>query len=271
MRVERLAKATTAVQRQRPAEALSRVAIRLHLPTLVALAIIVVAWIALSRRFGDYVLPPPGRVLDGLRDLVVTGEVWEHVAASLYRISLGFGAAVAVSLLLGFLVARSPVLSVAVKDITTVLNSTSVFVWIVLALIWFGLTDRGPMFTTFMITIPIMLSNVIEGIENVDRRLLEVAKVYRFNELVRFAHITIPSIVPYLVAGMKVGFALGLRVSVVAEIFGVTTGIGYMMNFNRDILRTDLVFAWAIVLIVVMLVTDKLVFESVSRWVQRWR
>jgi NitT/TauT family transport system permease protein len=271
MITDRLARTAASAQRQRVGEALVRTAVRLHLPTFVALAVIVAVWVVLSRRFGDYVLPPPGRVLDGLRDLIATGELWEHVAASLYRISLGFGAAVLASLLLGFIVSRSRLLSVAVKDITTVLNSTSVFVWIVLALIWFGLTDRGPMFTTFMITLPIMLSNVIEGIENVDRRLLEVAQVYRFGELSRFLHITIPSIIPYIVAGMKVGFALGLRVSVVAEIFGVTSGIGYMMNFNRDILRTDLVFAWAIVLIAVMLLTDKLVFESVSRWVQRWR
>ena len=116
-----------------------------------------------------------------------------------------------------------------------------------------------------------MLSNVIEGVENVDRRLLEMARVYKLGDLDRFLHITVPSTIPYLVAGMKVGFALGLRVSVVSEIFGVTTGIGYMMNFSRDTLRTDMVFVWALVLIVVMVVVDKLLFESLSRRVSAWR
>jgi NitT/TauT family transport system permease protein len=138
-------------------------------------------------------------------------------------------------------------------------------------MIWFGLTDRAPIFTTFMITLPVMLSNVIEGVENVDRKLLEMARVYKLGELDRFIHITVPSTIPYLVVGMKVGFSLGLRVSVVSEIFGVSTGIGYMMNFSRDTLRTDMVFVWALVLIVVMVVVDKLLFESLSRRVSAWR
>ena len=70
---------------------------------------------------------------------------------------------------------------------------------------------------------------------------------------------------------MRSGFALGLRVSVVAEIFGVTTGIGYMMNLSRDTLRTDLMFAWALVLIGVMAVVDRLVFATIARRINRWR
>ena len=65
--------------------------------------------------------------------------------------------------------------------------------------------------------------------------------------------------------------ALGLKVSVVAEIFGVSSGIGYMMNFNRDTLRTDMVFVWALALIVIMLIVDKVLFEGLSRRVAAWR
>jgi NitT/TauT family transport system permease protein len=244
---------------------------RFRLPTLVVLLVGIVVWSLLSRQFGEYLFPSPGRVLRGLVDVIRGGELWVHVRASLYRIGLGFAAACLVSLLAGFLIARVRLASMVVRDINAILNSTSVFVWIVLAMIWFGLTDRAPIFTTFMITLPVVLSNVIEGIENVDRKLLEMSRVYKLGELDRFVHITVPSTIPYLVAGMKVGFALGLRVSVVSEIFGVSTGIGYMMNFSRDTLRTDMVFVWALVLIVVMVVIDKLLFESLSRRVSAWR
>ena len=73
------------------------------------------------------------------------------------------------------------------------------------------------------------------------------------------------------VAGMKVGFGLALKVSVVAEIFGVTSGIGYIMNYSREILATHMVFVWALVMILVMTVTDKLVFDALSRRMARWR
>jgi NitT/TauT family transport system permease protein len=252
------------IRRRSPAEAL-------HLPTLVMLALGLMVWSLLSERYGAYLFPPPSRVLGGLIGIASSGQLRLHVGSSLYRIGLGFAGAVVVSLLTGLLVARVPAARLVVRDLTAILNSTSVFVWLVLALIWFGLSNAGPIFTTFMIVLPVMLSNVAEGIDSVDRTLLEMAQAYRLSDLDRFRHVTLPGLVPYVVAGMKVSFALGLRVSVVAELFGVSTGIGYMMNFSRDTLRTDLVFAWALVLVAVMMLVELLVFEPLARRAHRWR
>jgi len=58
---------------------------------------------------------------------------------------------------------------------------------------------------------------------------------------------------------------------VVAEIFGVSSGIGYIMNYSREILATQMVFVWALVMIAVMMLTDKLVFEALTRRLERWR
>jgi NitT/TauT family transport system permease protein len=244
---------------------------RLHLPTLGVAIGLALVWVMLSARLGDYLLPSPARVGQGILAVITSGELWKHTWASLYRISVGFGLAVLVSIVFASLVAMSRHVATIGRDLTAVLNSTSVFVWIVVSLIWFGLTDKAAMFTTFMITLPVLLANMLEGVANVDRKLIEMAQVYRFSPLDRFLNVTLPSTIPYLVAGMKVGFGLGLKVSVVAEIFGVSTGIGYMMNYSRDTLRTDMVFVWALVLIVIMLVVDKLVFDSLSRRVAAWR
>ena len=158
-----------------------------------------------------------------------------------------------------------------VRDLVTVLNSTSVFVWIVIAIIWFGLSNWAPIFTTFMITLPVVAANLVEGVDSVDRRLLEMGDAYRLGGGAKFRAIVVPSTLPYLVAGMKVGFGLALKVSVVAEIFGVTSGIGYVMNYSREILATQMVFAWAVVMILVMMLTDSLVFDRMARRLTRWR
>jgi NitT/TauT family transport system permease protein len=244
---------------------------KFHVPTLIVVGLILAAWTAASLQYGNYLLPSPLKVLQGFIEIVASGELWKHVGASLYRISIGFGLACLVSLLAGLLITLSTTARTVARDFTTILNSTSVFVWIVVSLIWFGLTDAAPMFTTLMITLPVMLANILEGVENVDRKLLEMARVYKLNWWDRFYHITVPGTVPYIVAGMKVGFGLGLKVSVVAEIFGVNTGIGYMMNYSRDTLRTDMVFVWALVLILVMILVDKILFEGLSRRVSAWR
>jgi NitT/TauT family transport system permease protein len=255
----------------RPGIRWADIAGRVRLPTLIVLLIGVVVWSLLSQRFGEYLFPSPGRVFAGLIRVIGSGDLWVHVSATLYRITLGFSAAVLVALLAGFLIARLGWAKMVVKDLTAILNSTSVFVWIVLAMIWFGLTNTAPIFTTFMITLPVVLSNIIEGVESVDHKLLEMSRVYKLSDIDRFVHITVPGTIPYLVAGMKVGFALGLRVSVVAEIFGVSTGVGYMMNFSRDTLRTDMVFVWALVLIAIMFLVEKTLFDALSRRVNAWR
>jgi NitT/TauT family transport system permease protein len=172
---------------------------------------------------------------------------------------------------MGLLAFLSRTARAVVHDALAVLNATSVFVWIVISIIWFGLSNWAPIFTTFMITLPVVASTLVEGVESVDGRLLEMGDVYRLSGRQKFAAIVVPSIVPYLVAGMKVGFGLALKVSVMAEIFGVTTGIGYVMNYSREILATQMVFVWAIVMILVMMTTDKLLFDTMSRRLTRWR
>ncbi len=228
-------------------------------------------WSLLSWRYGAYVLPSPRSVLIGLGEIVRSGEIWKHTAASLSRIVVGFGAAVVVSVLMALGAFVSRAIRSVVQDALAVLNSTSVFVWIVISLIWFGLSNWAPIFTTFMITLPVVASNLVEGVASVDRRLLEMGDVYRLSAAEKFTAIVIPSTVPYLIAGMKVGFGLALKVSVVAEIFGVTTGIGYVMNYSREILATQMVFAWALVMILIMMATDKLVFDAAARRLTRWQ
>jgi NitT/TauT family transport system permease protein len=244
---------------------------RLHAPTVVVALALIGVWSALSLRYGAFVLPPPGAVARGLLDIVASGEIWRHTAASLGRILVGFGGALVVALVLGLLAFASRLARGVVHDLLAVLNSTSVFVWIVVSIIWFGLSNWAPIFTTFMITLPVVASNVVEGVAGVDRRLLEMGDVYRLSGRRKFTAIVVPSTLPYLVAGMKVGFGLALKVSVVAEIFGVTSGIGYVMNYSREILATQMVFVWALVMILVMTLVDTLVFNTLARRMLSWR
>jgi NitT/TauT family transport system permease protein len=248
-----------------------RWAIRLHGPTFAVVAVIVLLWSLVSAKYGAYVLPSPLHVLKGLGEILRSGEVWTHTGASLYRIVIGFGSAVVLSLLLALAAFVSRTARGVVHDLLAILNATSVFVWIVISIIWFGLSSWAPIFTTFMITLPVVASNLVEGVESVDRRLLEMGDVYRLSGRQKFTAIVVPSTLPYLIAGMKIGFGLALKVSVVAEIFGVTSGIGYIMNYSREILATQMVFAWALVMVAVMLAADKLVFDTLARRLGAWR
>ena len=107
--------------------------------------VLVVSGRRLSRRYGAYVMPSPRAVRPRpRRRSSLTGEVWTHTGASLFRIAIGFGGALVVAVLMGLASFLWRSARIAVADVVTVLNSTSVFVWIVISLIWFGLTNWRP-------------------------------------------------------------------------------------------------------------------------------
>src|SRR2546423_11380490 len=106
---------------------------RLHLPTLLVTVLIIIGWGLLSWRYGAYVLPSPLAVLAGLRDILRTGEIWTHTAASLARIAVGFGGAVLVAVLLGLAALLSRLAPGLVPDVPALLKSTSVVQWILIS------------------------------------------------------------------------------------------------------------------------------------------
>lgn len=244
---------------------------KLHLPTFIVVVVLLILWQIGSFVVGNYLLPKPINVLNGLINVVATGIIWQHVFSTLLRVSLGFIFAVLLSLLFVLLAYKWKSAKIIIKDLNSVLNSFSVFVWIVLALIWFGITDGAAIFTTLMITLPILLSNLLEGLEHVDKKFLEVGSIYKFSKFNEFRNIILPSLFPSFIGGMRAGFGLGLKISVVAEMFGVTTGLGYILNYSREILATDMVFVWAIILIILMIIIDQLIFEYLTKSVKKWQ
>lgn len=247
-------------------------AARFHLPSVALALLLLLAWAVAARRIGQpFLLPTPTAVGRSLITNLFTLELWANVWATVWRVTVGFLLALVFALAVGFTAGRWKAAQQVLNDVTTVLNSISVFVWIVLAVVWFGLSDAAPIFTTFMIVLPIMFATVLEGVLSVDRKLLDMGRVYRFGDRRSFVHITLPATVPYLVAGMKVSFAIALKVSVIAELFGVASGIGYQMNLARERLQTEEVFVWALVLVAIMLVVDRGLFGLLSRRVQAWR
>src|SRR5436190_999682 len=159
-------------------------------------AAIAAGWVLLSWRYGAYVLRSPLAVARAFVAIVATGEIWRNTLASLGRILVGFGGAVVVALRAGLASFLSRTARGVIHDFLSVLNSTSVFVWIVISIIWFGLSNWAPIFTTFRITLPVAASNIVEGVANVDRRLLEMGDVYRLSGRQKFTAIVVPSTLP---------------------------------------------------------------------------
>ena len=100
---------------------------------------------------------------------------------------------------------------------------------------------------------------------------IEMARSYGLSKTALFWRIILPGALPSILVGLRYALGIMWLTLIVAETISATSGIGYIMNYSREILATQMVFVWAIVMILVMTATDKLVFDAVSRHLLRWR
>jgi NitT/TauT family transport system permease protein len=135
---------------------------------------------------------------------------------------------------------------------------------ILLALLWFP-TETVPIFVAFLMGFPIVTTSVAEGIRSVDRRLLEMAAVFRIDPSRRALYVVLPSILPHLVGGASSALGLSWRVVVASEVLRQPLlGIGTGMQEAKLRLETSRVFAWTLAALILSYST-----ESGFRWVVR--
>lgn len=221
--------------------------------------------------YAQLLLPPPAAVAAAAWESARTGELWAQVSVSLVRVAIGFGIAVAAGVPLGLATARSRAANAAIEPFVRLFSPIPGVAWVPLAILWFGLGDAAAIFIIAVGSVfPVLLATA-QGARAVDRRLLEAARVLgaRSSHLVR--RVLLPSLVPYLVTGFRLGLGFAWRVVIAAEMVGVPKGIGYMLNMGRATGRTEVTLLTMAVLGALMVAAEELVFAPLERRTQAWR
>lgn len=153
----------------------------------------------------------------------------------------------------------------------TLIQSVSVLVWAIVAVMIFGVTSRiPPVIVTAAVAHPIILSGMLGGMEAVEKRYGLLVKILGLTPTQEFVDIIMPGTLPYLAAAARSAIGVALRISVVAEAFGASGGIGYEIMYNYDMGIKEGVFAWGTLLVALMVLLDKLALSPLENWVRRW-
>ena len=128
------------------------------------------------------------------------------------------------------------------------------------------------MFVTFLMVFPIIVQNFIEGMKSIDQDLLEMADIYRIRSWRRIVYLYLPSLAPFLAAGVSNGLGIAWKVIIAAEVLSYPAlGIGTQMDTARVYLQTDKVFAWTIVVVLLGLCFDYLLDSLIKKLFTRWK
>lgn len=201
----------------------------------------------------DLFLPSPIQTVKTLTLLVAKGETWKTVGMTLLRIFGGFAAGMVVGTLLGAVTAASKLLRDLFRPLMTIIKSTPVASFIILALVLIP-TGIVPSFTAMLMVIPVFWSNVYTGVLSADEKLLEMADIFNMSKKRRVLDIHIPSAVPFFRSAFSAGIGLAWKAGVAAEVICVTRdSIGKQLHESKIYFETENLFAWTVLVIVLSL------------------
>ncbi len=188
-------------------------------------------------------LPPPSAVLATIVDLARRGELWGHIEITLLRVLLGFLVGAAAATALGALTGYSMLWRRLLDPMLQALRSIPSIAWVPLFILWLGIFEAAKVTLIAVgVFFPVYL-NLMAGIETVDRRLVEVGRVYRFSAWRLVRRILIPATLPAYVTGLRSGLGLGWMFVVAAEIMGASKGLGFLLIDGEQTGRPALIIA----------------------------
>ena len=206
----------------------------------------------------DLLLASPLSVLLSLVRLASTAEFWMDCLFSLIRIQTGYLSGVLIGTLLAVLTVRFKWIHRFVYPVISAIRSTPVASFIILALVWMS-NDKVVIFIVLLMVLPIVWTNVAEGILKTDTQLLEMAKVFRISRGQTLRYIRIPSVLPFFVTSATTGLGLAWKAGIAAEVLSTPSfSLGTKLYEAKIYLETPDLLAFTIVIMIISLLLEKL-------------
>lgn len=227
-------------------------------------------WEILGRRVDPLFMSFPSAIAIAGVQLVSSGELMIALASSLRTLVLAFIIAAALGVALGLLIGRYKSVEAATDWLVNALYATPLVAIIPLVILWFGLGDGAKLFIVTILAIFPILINTISGVRNVPAQLIDVGNAFAASEREIFAKIILPSALPYMMTGLRLGVGRAIIGMVVAEFFTAITGLGALIVKYGNQYDTASMFVPIFVLMLLGVALTTAV-RSAEEWIAPWR
>jgi len=245
----------------------------LELATIPVGTVLVVGLWTLITVVGDYpdfILPDPITVFQEMTKIGSSGLLWHHTLATLLEIMGGLVLGLTTATILGYLLAKSPLLERLVGPYIVASQSIPSIAIAPLLIIWFGSGKLSKVLICALVVFFPVLVNTIVGIRSVDEGLKTLMHSLRANRWQTFTMLEVPAAMPVLLGGLKIGVTLSVIGAVVGEFVGADRGLGYLINLAKGLFNTPLMFAALISLATISLILY-LIVSGLEKWLLAWR
>jgi NitT/TauT family transport system permease protein len=195
-------------------------------------------------------LAAPSQIVEAIYALTLSGEMQRHIAISSAEFAIGYMIASVIGIAVGFGMASSPTFKQAMQPWISGLYATPTIALAPLFILWLGIGIWSKVLVViFLVLFPVTI-NTEAGLRTTSPRLIEMLKSFGASSRQIFFKVELPSALPFILAGLKLGIGRGLIGVVVAELFGSRAGLGRLISQSADAFNMPELFAGVIVLAV---------------------
>jgi NitT/TauT family transport system permease protein len=217
-------------------------------------------------------LPPPMDVAEYLWGALTDGSLLEASIVTIRRLLIGYAIGVAIGMPLGLLTSTSDLLQDTIGALALGLQTLPSVCWIPLALLWFGQTESAMLFVVVMGTVGSVLIATSSGARSIPPIYARAARTMGSEGFDKWTRVILPASLPFLVSGMKQGWAFAWRSLMAAEIYVTILtgfGLGHLLHYGRELNAMDQVIGVMLVIVFIGLVIDKILFSPWERFMHR--
>ena len=235
--------------------------------------LIAIWWLAVaSGRWSAVILPSPASVGEYLWDATLDGTLPEAIAVTIRRLLAGYFIGVAIGLPGGLLMSRSQLIRDTLGSLALGLQTLPSVCWVPLALIWFGQTETAMLFVVVMGTVGSVIIATDHGARTIPPIFARVARTMGSEGFHQWTRVILPASLPFLVSGMKQGWAFAWRSLMAAEIYVTILtgfGLGHLLHYGRELNAMEQVIGVMLVIVGIGLLADRLLFSPWERFLHR--
>lgn len=218
-----------------------------------------------------YIFPTPWGVAETLRAGFSDHSFWVAIAVSMRRMLIGYGISVVLGLALGLGIASNKFLEQTVGGLLVSLQSLPSICWLPIAVLWFGLTEKAILFVVVMGSLLSVTISMETGRKQLPKIYTMAGRNLGARGIRLFWHVTLPASLPYIVTGLKQGWAFAWRSLISGEMIFVTLGLGQLLMMGRDLNDMSQVIAVMILIVALGYLVDGVFFRTIERQLQqRW-
>ncbi|MDO4623436.1 MAG: ABC transporter permease [Eubacteriales bacterium] len=226
-------------------------------------------WMDKSGNLNPIIMPSPKKIWGTFCKLLGNGSLLINAWISVARVLQGYGIAAVLGIILGVLIGLFKHLDRVTQLLIQIIKPIPPIAWIPLVILWFGIGESGKIFLIFLGGFFTILINVIDGIRQVDVKLIEVSHVLETPKWKHVFRLIIPAAAPNIFTGLRTGLTSCWMCVVAAELVSSTTGLGYLIMNARQFGNTDTVIVGMLMIGIIGKLMDsllRLIENRVIRW-----